>query len=221
MNFSIKGLLYRVFIDPLINGLRRSVTSRIISGEKVIDVACGTGALSMRMATRALNVKGIDLSEDMIFTARNMARTHRVQNVSFDLLDATDLSCYGDRSFDVAVTTLSMHQFDPETGVKVLSEMKRIAKRLIIADYNCPMKNGPAAWLSRTIERAASGDHYRNFRKYMDRGGLTRLAAEAGLEVTSPEERGEGVFIITEMSPVINQDPCGKEISLTPPGIID
>lgn len=202
MNFSIKGLFYRIFIDPLINGLRLSVTSRIIPGEKVIDVACGTGALSVRMAARAGSVTGIDLSEDMILTARNVVRRRRIRNVSFELLDATDLGCYADKSFDTAVSTLAMHQFDPETGVRVLKEMKRISKRLIIADYNCPMRNGPAAWLARSIERAAAGDHYRNFRKYMDRGGPDRLAEEAGLEIISREERGEGVFIITAMSPL-------------------
>lgn len=201
MNFSIKGLFYRIFIDPLINGLRRSVTSRIIPGEKVIDVACGTGALSVRMAARAGSVTGIDLSEDMILTARNVVRRRRIRNASFELLDATELICYGDKSFDTAVSTLAMHQFDPETGVRVLKEMKRIAKRLIIADYNCPMRNGPAAWFARSIERAAAGDHYRNFRKYMGRGGLDRLAEETGLEIISREERGEGVFIITGMSP--------------------
>jgi hypothetical protein len=93
-----------------------------------------------------------------------------------------------------------MHQFDPETGVKVLREMSRLAKRIIIADYNCPMRKGPAAWLSRSIERAAGGDHFRNFRQYMARGGLNRLAAEAGLSIVTCDERGEGVFVIAEMS---------------------
>lgn len=201
MKFSIKGLFYRIFIDPLINGLRRSVTSRIITGEKIIDIACGTGALSVRMAASAFHVTGIDLSEDMVFTARSMARRRRVRNVSFELLDATEPGCFDDKSFDTAVSSLAMHQFDPETGVKVLREMERMAKRLIIADYNCPMKSGPAAWLSRAIERAAAGEHYRNFRKYMERGGLDRLAEEAGLEITSREEKGYGVFMVAVMMP--------------------
>jgi ubiquinone/menaquinone biosynthesis C-methylase UbiE len=136
----------------------------------------------------------------MITTASRTAQRRRVSNVSFSLLDATDLSCFSDHSFDVAVSTLAMHQFDPETGDRVLGEMSRLAKRIIIADYNCPMRNGPAAWLSKAIERAAAGEHYRNFRLYMERGGLERLAADAGLTITSREERGEGVFMIAGMS---------------------
>lgn len=205
MNFSIKGLFYRIFIDPLINGLRRSVTSRIVPGEKVIDVACGTGALSVRMVSRAVHVTGIDLSEDMILTARNLARRRRIRNVSFELVDATELTCYGEKSFDTAVSTLAMHQFDPETGMKVLSGMRRIADRVIVADYSCPMQPGPAAWLSRTIERAAGGDHYRNFRMYMERGGLERLAEEAGLNIISQEERGEGAFTVAVLMPAADK----------------
>jgi hypothetical protein len=63
------------------------------------------------------------------------------------------------------------------------------------------MRPGPAAWLSYTIERAAGGDHYLNFRKYMAGGGLNKLAAKAGLSIISQEEKGKGVFIITLLSP--------------------
>ena len=204
MVFSLKGFIYRIFIDPLISGLRRCLVSMIIPGEKVIDIACGTGALSLEMSVHAGHVTGIDLSEDMINTASLMARKRRIHNVTFGLLDATDLSCYTDHSFDVAVSTLAMHQFDPETGVKVLTEMKRLAKRIIIADYNCPMSPGPAKWLAWSIERIARGDHYRNFRKYMAAGGLKQLAAEARLTITSQEERGEGVFVIALLMPEVN-----------------
>lgn len=200
MGFSVKGFFYQVFIDPLISGLRGHVAAMIFPGEKVIDIACGTGALSLVMARTAGHVTGIDLSEDMITTSRRTAQRRGVSNVSFSLLDATDLSCFPDLSFDVAVSTLAMHQFDPETGVRVLGEMSRLAKRIIIVDYNCPMRNGPAAWFSRAIERAAAGEHYRNFRLYMERGGLDRLATEAGLAITTRDERGEGVFVVAGMS---------------------
>ena len=201
MYFSVKGFLYRVFIDPLIGGLRRQVTSMISPGEKVIDIASGTGALSLSMASRAGHVTGLDISEDMILTARQAAGRRQTKNVIFELGDATDLSGYQDKGFDTAVSTMAMHQFDPATGLKVLLEMRRVAGRIIIADYSCPMRLGPAAWLSRTIERAAGGEHYRNFRAYMERGGLARLAEEAGLKIVSQEERGAGAFIVAVLMP--------------------
>lgn len=201
MYFSFKGFLYSIFIDPLVKGLRNKVVSVIVPGEEVIDIACGTGALSLEMSGRAGHVTGIDLSEDMITTARLMAKKRKASNVSFHLLDATDLSCYSVQSFDTAVSVLAMHQFDPETGVKVLREMKRTARGIIIADYNCPMKPGPASLLAWVIERIAGGDHYRNFRLYMAGGGIQTLAGKAGLAISSREERGGGVFIITLLTP--------------------
>ena len=202
MGFSFKGFIYRIFIDPLIKGLRRSVTSLIIPGEKVIDIACGTGALSIAMARIASNIIGIDLSEDMIATARSISRKRHISNISFELLDATDLSCYTDNNFDLAVSSLAMHQFDPETGERVLREIKRLSRRIILAAYSCPMSPGPAAWLAYVIEYFAGGDHYRNFKKYMANGGLIPLAEKAGLTINSQVEKGQGVFIVALMSPL-------------------
>jgi len=196
MQFSFNGFIYRSLIDPMLSGIRRSIVDHIRPEDHVLDVACGTGALAVAIAGHASHVTGIDLSEDMIITARRRAVRRKLNNVSFELLDATDLSCYPDNRFDVAVSTLAMHQFEPEVAVKVLSEMKRTARRVIVADYNCPMTPGPAAWLSWGIERAAKGDHYRNFRKYMDRRGAGRLFEEAGLSLESTEVRGSGVFVI-------------------------
>jgi ubiquinone/menaquinone biosynthesis C-methylase UbiE len=198
MGFSFKGFLYQVFIDPLMKGIRRRISSTILPGEKVIDIACGTGALSLAIARHAGHVTGIDLAEDMIDTARRTARKRQYSNVTFELLDAGDLSGYPDGSFDVAVSTMAMHQFDPETGLKVLREMNRIAKRIVLADYNYPMKPGFPAWLAWKIERIAGGDHYRNFRKYMARGGLNRLAMETGLSIASLELRTKGVLMIIQ-----------------------
>ena len=198
MVVSLNGFLYQTFIDPLINGLRRSITAMIGPDEAVIDIACGTGALAVAMAAHAGEVTGIDLSEDMIITANHVAQKKKIKNISFELKDAEDLSCYHDNRFDVAVASMAMHQFDPEVAAKVLSEMKRIANRVIIADYNCPMNPGPAAWLAWSIERAAGGDHYRNFRKYNQRGGFSRLAEETGLHIESTEVRGLGVFVIVQ-----------------------
>jgi len=196
MALSLKGLLYRIFIDPLTMPIRQGINSLIRPGDNVLDVACGTGALSLSLAAGSRLVTGIDLSEDMIVTARQAAKRMNMGNTSFKVLDATDLSRYSDSSFDAAVTSLSMHQFDHKTALRVLSEMKRVAKRIVIADYNCPIGHGPAGSLAWMIEWIAGGEHYRNFRLYMKSGGLKSLAGEAGLKISGIKIRGQGVFAI-------------------------
>lgn len=196
MAFSVKGFLYRILIDPLTIPIRAGVQSLIRPGDHVLEVACGTGALTLNMAAKARLVTAIDLSEEMIITARKAAARKNIGNSSFEVLDATDLSCYRDDTFNASVTSLSMHQFDHEIAVRVLSEMKRVAKRIVIADYICPLNRGPAGLFAWIIEWIAGGEHYRNFRAYMKSGGIKCLAEEAGLKVEGFKVRGQGVFVI-------------------------
>ncbi len=198
MGWSFKGMLYQLIIDPMISGLRASVAARVGPADRVIDIACGTGALTMAMAVSASHVTGIDLSEDMIITARRTAERRGITNVTLELHDASDLSCYADNQFDVAVASMAMHQFEAGLAVKILAEMGRIAKRVIIADYNCPMRRnlpGAVAW---SIEYMAAGDHYRNFGIYMKNGGMPWLSGKAGLTMVTTETRGGGVFVVAK-----------------------
>ncbi len=198
MGWSFKGMLYQLLIDPLISGLRNSVAANVGPSDRVIDVACGTGALTMAMAGRAAHVTGIDLSEDMIITARRAAARRGMTNVTLELHDASDLSSYADKEFDVAVASMAMHQFEAGLAVKILAEMDRIAKRVIIADYNCPMRRNLPAALSWSIEYMAADDHYRNFRIFMKNGGMPWLAGQAGLNMEVVETSGGGVFVVAQ-----------------------
>ena len=195
MRFSLNGFIYRIFIDPLISGLRKSVAEHVDPSHRVIDVACGTGALSLAMAEKAMHVTGIDLSEDMIITARRTAQRRGATNVSFELHDASDLSGYKDGEFDLAVTSMAIHQFEAELAIEILAEMKRISGRVIIADYNLNMPAGLSKRIAWGMERMAGGDHYRNFRIYMQNGGAPWFVRQAGMKIVGETVKG-GVFVV-------------------------
>jgi SAM-dependent methyltransferase len=195
MRFSLNGFIYRIFIDPLISGLRKSVAVHVDPSHRVIDVACGTGALSLAMAEKAMHVTGIDLSEDMMITAQRTAQRRGATNVSFELHDASDLSRYRDGEFDLAVTSMAIHQFEAELSIRILDEMKRISHSVIIADYNHNMPEGLSKRIAWGIERMAGGDHYRNFRIYMQNGGAPWFVKQAGMKIAGETVRG-GVFAV-------------------------
>jgi len=197
MRFSLNGFIYRIFIDPLMSGLRKSVAEHVDPSYRVIDVACGTGALSLAMAETAMHVTGIDLSEDMIITAQRTARRRGATNVSFELHDASDLSRYRAGEFDLAVTSMAIHQFEAQLAIRILAEMKRISQRVIIADYSHNMRAGLPERLAWGIERMAGGDHYRNFRIYMQNGGAPWFVRQAGMKIVSDTARG-GVFAVVK-----------------------
>jgi ubiquinone/menaquinone biosynthesis C-methylase UbiE len=97
----------------------------IKEGHRVLDVGCGTGALTSTIAdtTKASTVVGIDPSVGYIEYARSH-NTH--SHVSFEIGDAQQLP-YDNGSFDCCVSSL-MIQFvsDADTAAR---EMRRVTKK--------------------------------------------------------------------------------------------
>ena len=92
-------------------------------GERVLDVGCGTGALTAALGEASVAVAtGIDVSATYIEYARERTRNRAV---SFDIGDALKLP-YPDGSFDRAVSMLALDVFpDPARG---LAEMRRVTQ---------------------------------------------------------------------------------------------
>lgn len=97
------GSFYSTFIDPVLTPMRKRVTEEINTGEKVIDIACGTGAQVFEISEIASSVVGIDLSESMINQAKKICLGKGITNTSFLVCDATNLKDFETKSFDVAV----------------------------------------------------------------------------------------------------------------------
>ncbi len=128
-------------------------------GERVLDVACGTGLVSFRIvdavgATGA--VVGTDISGEMIETARRHAAERGVDNATFERFDAEDLQLEGE-PFDAALCGLGlMYVPDP---VKALAEMRRWLKpggRAAAAVWGARAKCGWADIFPITDARVAS-----------------------------------------------------------------
>jgi ubiquinone/menaquinone biosynthesis C-methylase UbiE len=99
------------------------------AGEQVLDVACGTGLVTLDVAQTVGSrgqVIGIDLSAKMIDTARLRRGARGLLNVSFQRMDAEALS-FPDASFDTVLCALGlMYMPDPAGAVR---EMRRVLKQ--------------------------------------------------------------------------------------------
>jgi ubiquinone/menaquinone biosynthesis C-methylase UbiE len=97
-------------------------------GERVLDVACGTGLLSLRMAAAVGAggaVVGTDISGQMVDEVRRIAATRALVNTTFERADAEALP-FGSATFDAAVCGLGlMYCPDP---IRALAEMRRLLK---------------------------------------------------------------------------------------------
>ena len=96
----------------------------IRSGQKVLDVACGTGVVSVTAARGGASVSGLDLSPVLLERAAHNASIAQV-SIDFKEGDAEALP-YPDAAFDVVVSQFG-HMFAPRPEV-VTAEMLRVLK---------------------------------------------------------------------------------------------
>ncbi len=176
------GALFALLIDPINAELHAFVAKQIETGARVLDIGCGTGALAFRVAPRAAEVVGVDLSPAMVAYANRRLRERGTGNVSFVVGDAaTALAGRPDASFDVATLVMVLHEIPAEARARVLRDATRLAARVLCLDYRIPLPQSPTGWLFRGLEIAAGLEHYRAFRDYSARGGTEQIASAAGL----------------------------------------
>lgn len=150
-------------------------------GERVLDVACGTGLLTFeaaRLVGTAGQVVGIDLSGRMIDTARRMAPP----NVSFQRMDAQKLDL-PTASFDAVLCGLGL-MYVPESAAAV-SEMARVLRpggRLALAVWGERSQCGWAP-LFEIVEAEVASEVCPLFFRLGQPDQLAGLCGQAGLEV--------------------------------------
>lgn len=97
-------------------------------GERVLDVACGTGLVSFP-AARAVGetgeLVGTDISASMVDRARRRAADLGLAHASFERMDAESLS-FPDRSFDAGICALGL-MYVPDPLI-ALQELRRVMK---------------------------------------------------------------------------------------------
>lgn len=113
----------RVLIGP--------TTERLLDlqpGELVLDVACGNGAFSRRMARLGAQVIACDFSEQFIERAKQRSADY-ADRIEYSVVDATDesqLLTLGEWRFDAAVCSMAM--MDMATIEPLITALARLLK---------------------------------------------------------------------------------------------
>jgi SAM-dependent methyltransferase len=98
--------------------------AQVAAGQRVLDIACGTGVVAVTAARRGAKVCGLDLTPALLERARRNAAIAGVE-IDFVEGDAEALP-YPDASFDVVLSQFG-HIFAPRPAV-ALREMLRVVK---------------------------------------------------------------------------------------------
>jgi SAM-dependent methyltransferase len=133
------ALSHRLLLGSLFERIAADVAAVAPEDARVLEVGCGPGRLSMRLARQhGLDVTGLDLDPAMIERAR--ANADRPGNgderrPSFLIGDVASLA-FPDGSFDLVVGTLSMHHWaDPTAGLAEIGRVLRPGRRTLLWDF--------------------------------------------------------------------------------------
>jgi len=189
---------YSTTIDPLLRGIRIYIPefSGMKSGDKVLDVCCGTGDQVFYYAKRGIIAAGIDLNPSMIKVAEKDKRKQDLKNVSFQIADARSLP-FNDNSFDYASTSFALHEKERMVRDKIISEMKRVVKKdgnLIFIDFRVPLPKNLYSYFIKAIEYSAGKDHFSSFKDYLLQGGLSEILKKNQLQIEKKEYTKNGII---------------------------
>lgn len=141
----------------------------------LLDVGCGTGSASRAASAATRLVVGVDLSEEMIRRAADVASA--VENVRFLIGDSEQLP-FDDGAFTAVLCSNSFYDYpDPSRAVREMARVLASDGRLVIGDACADL---PTARIADAVLRRIEPGHVRLYRSselgsFLQRAGLSRV----------------------------------------------
>jgi ubiquinone/menaquinone biosynthesis C-methylase UbiE len=167
-------------------GVHRALVdqARLAAGQRVLEIGCGTGSLSVRAkrACPGIELTGSDPDPLALDRARRKAR--RLTGIRFERGYAQRLP-YPDAAFDRVLSSLMFHHLDDDAKAATAAEVFRVLRpggSLHLVDFTGEA-HGAHAYVKRRM--AKSGGH-------LAQGGgeaIRRLLASASLDCPEPVTR--------------------------------
>jgi magnesium-protoporphyrin O-methyltransferase len=112
--------------------MRTSILSKLpqdLSGKRVLDAGCGTGALALELANRGATVTAVDLSPNLIELALSRIPEEGRKNIRFHAGDMLD-EAYGE--FDYVIGMDSMIHYCAKDMLSVLEKLSmRVSEKIL------------------------------------------------------------------------------------------
>jgi ubiquinone/menaquinone biosynthesis C-methylase UbiE len=118
--------------------------------KNVLEYGCGPGSLAFHLVKYAATVVGIDISEVAIEQAKARAKNERLENVSFLVMDAENLT-FADEAFDLICGSAILHHLN--LG-RAFAEIARTLKSGGVAVFLEALGHNPALNLYRKFTPA-------------------------------------------------------------------
>lgn len=172
---------YELTAQRLAPAARRAVEALHLSpGDRVVDVACGTGNAALEAARAGAAAVGFDRAERLVDVARGRAAEDGL-DVRFDVAEATAMPV-GDGAFDAAVSVFGVIFADGPEAASELLRVTRPGGRIVLTTWTT---DGPTAQVMEVVREAVGAPARPP--TWSDAGVVRGLFAQA--EVTIAEEQ--------------------------------
>lgn len=145
-------------------------------GDRVLDVACGPGFLTMALAETGASAVGIDITPAFLALGQAETRERGIERCK-RVRGLVEQMPFTNRVFDIAVCRAAFHHFP--SPAEVLAEMKRVTKsggRVIVIDMVASADAAKAA-NQNAMERLCDPTHV----QALSETAFHHLFADAGL----------------------------------------
>lgn len=209
MRFYVPGLLYDLAFGVALRGIRKRVAAAVEADglHPWLDVCCGTGS-QFRGSKPSKKKESLGQPKDPSRLACGLDNSFGTvryaaawaPGIPFVCGDAASLPFKG-AAFRAVSVSFGLHDKSPDVRRAMMAESRRVLApdgRLIAVDFENPWsaKSRLGAFLVHLIERTAGGDHYRNSRDFLRRGGLRAFLRENGFTEVSRHDIATGSLSI-------------------------
>ncbi len=162
-------------LGPKLDGVLDAAIAGLpdVKNRTVLEYACGSGLLSLKLAGLFKSVEGRDSSEGMIRRALGRAADEGAGNVTFWIGDILAPDEVPD-SYDYVFVSFALHLFSPESEVNILKRLLQIAREAVII-----IDHGRTWSIATAIIEWLEGGYYDAFIR-QDFGRFAEMIGAAG-----------------------------------------
>ena len=160
--------------------LCKKVAERMSSNDNVLECACGTGMISVHIATKCRSLIATDFSQGML--AKSRKRCKKIKNIRVEKANILQLE-YPNESFDKVVAANVIHLLDqPDIAISELIRVCKKGGKIIIPTYIIMKEHGISTILIRLINHFTKTFLYQfneqSYKNFFNKQGYSQIAFE-------------------------------------------
>lgn len=160
--------------------LCKKVAERMSSNDNVLECACGTGMISVHIATKCRSLIATDFSQGML--AKSRKRCKKIKNIRVEKANILQLE-YPNESFNKVVAANVIHLLDqPDIAISELIRVCKKGGKIIIPTYIIMKEHGISTILIRLINHFIKTFQYQfdeqSYKNFFNKQGYSQIDFE-------------------------------------------